>query len=137
MGYYEATDIIDGPQVVEVSRVQEDGDMFAISSTPENSADDFFFYIEEYAFNGVNTHYIDNPRKMNDDVKPFIIDGILAYPTSSQNMTTVDCVAVVEDMSPEEKSTFEQRHGIALDPAEHALVMYCVEATDWSPDATY
>jgi len=78
MGYYEATDIICGPQVIEEKRVQEDGDTFVVTSTPENSSDGLCPYIKEDAVDGVNIHHVDSPHAMNN-VRPFIIDGILSY----------------------------------------------------------
>ena len=73
-------------------------------------------------------------RVLHGMVKISVYSG---NPTSSQHMTSVECVTIVEDMSPEEKDTFKQRHGIDLDPRKHALVMYFVDAEDWSPDLDY
>lgn len=137
MGYYEATKILDGPQVIEADRVQEKGGTFAVTSTPENAEDAFFGYVESSVTNGVQTYLVDNPAHMPAHVKPFLIEGILSHPTSDQLLFDVRCVTVVENMSEEEKDTFEQRHGISLDPEKHALIVYDVNAKDWSPNTEY
>lgn len=136
MGYYEATKIVDGPQVIASSRVQEDDDKFIVTSTPENAEDVIYGY-GGYDTPGEDIYRVDNPAHMPGHVNPFLVDGILAYPTSDQLFDLVYCVAVVENMSQEDKDTFEQRHGISLDPEKHALIVYIVDAETWSPDVNY
>lgn len=136
MGYYEATKIIDGPEIIETHRVEENGNNLKITTTIDDVNDRIFYYDPERATDGVTVSGADNPKEMKN-VKPFLIDGILAYPTSDQYFETVVCIALVEDMSQEEKDAFKKKHAIELDPTVHSLVVYYVDAGDWSPDVEY